>query len=154
MVSMANINEREVAMQTTTTHTITVWFADSEYGQAEAAIVVPFLDGQRTLETEDWRFGSQLYKTIRRLTVTEWTEGTCYFAADDNPDYDGSYVGDWECCLPGTVTLAHAFRSLTIADLVDAGTIEIVEAQLITACLLYTSPSPRDRQKSRMPSSA
>ena len=25
---------------------------------------------------------------------------------------------------------------------------------LATACLLYTSPSPRDRQKSRMPSSA
>ena len=24
----------------------------------------------------------------------------------------------------------------------------------ITGCLLYTSPSPRDRQKSRMPSSA
>ena len=27
-------------------------------------------------------------------------------------------------------------------------------AAAITACLLYTSPSPRDRQKSRMPSSA
>ena len=26
--------------------------------------------------------------------------------------------------------------------------------RLLTACLLYTSPSPRDRQKSRMPSSA
>ena len=26
--------------------------------------------------------------------------------------------------------------------------------QLSTGCLLYTSPSPRDRQKSRMPSSA
>ena len=25
---------------------------------------------------------------------------------------------------------------------------------LVTSCLLYTSPSPRDRQKSRMPSSA
>ena len=25
---------------------------------------------------------------------------------------------------------------------------------LVTVCLLYTSPSPRDRQKSRMPSSA
>ena len=25
---------------------------------------------------------------------------------------------------------------------------------LLSACLLYTSPSPRDRQKSRMPSSA
>ena len=31
----------------------------------------------------------------------------------------------------------------------------IDEAQtVINACLLYTSPSPRDRQKSRMPSSA
>ena len=28
------------------------------------------------------------------------------------------------------------------------------DAGLYTACLLYTSPSPRDRQKSRMPSSA
>ena len=26
--------------------------------------------------------------------------------------------------------------------------------QIFRACLLYTSPSPRDRQKSRMPSSA
>ena len=29
-----------------------------------------------------------------------------------------------------------------------------VESALAQACLLYTSPSPRDRQKSRMPSSA
>ena len=28
------------------------------------------------------------------------------------------------------------------------------EKQIEQACLLYTSPSPRDRQKSRMPSSA
>ena len=28
------------------------------------------------------------------------------------------------------------------------------EGQEIQGCLLYTSPSPRDRQKSRMPSSA
>ena len=27
-------------------------------------------------------------------------------------------------------------------------------AELLKACLLYTSPSPRDRQRSRMPSSA
>ena len=32
----------------------------------------------------------------------------------------------------------------------DAGTV-VLEAD---SCLLYTSPSPRDRQKSRMPSSA
>ena len=31
---------------------------------------------------------------------------------------------------------------------------DIKENLLYKACLLYTSPSPRDRQKSRMPSSA
>ena len=30
----------------------------------------------------------------------------------------------------------------------------VIFGTLITGCLLYTSPSPRDRQKSRMPSSA
>ena len=32
------------------------------------------------------------------------------------------------------------------------GVVETIEYD--TTCLLYTSPSPRDRQKSRMPSSA
>ena len=32
--------------------------------------------------------------------------------------------------------------------------IELVDVGTSTICLLYTSPSPRDRQKSRMPSSA
>ena len=31
---------------------------------------------------------------------------------------------------------------------------EVFNATLSLGCLLYTSPSPRDRQKSRMPSSA
>ena len=30
----------------------------------------------------------------------------------------------------------------------------IIESSQFNFCLLYTSPSPRDRQKSRMPSSA
>ena len=32
--------------------------------------------------------------------------------------------------------------------------LEYVPSAVFPACLLYTSPSPRDRQKSRMPSSA
>ena len=32
--------------------------------------------------------------------------------------------------------------------------LNIAKCRLAVACLLYTSPSPRDRQKSRMPSSA
>ena len=45
--------------------------------------------------------------------------------------------------------------------IVGGGTVGCVLANRLTedagvsvACLLYTSPSPRDRQKSRMPSSA
>ena len=37
---------------------------------------------------------------------------------------------------------------------VKGDTVDIIPAYEEVACLLYTSPSPRDRQKSRMPSSA
>ena len=41
------------------------------------------------------------------------------------------------------------------ADVFDREGLSDQARQLITiSCLLYTSPSPRDRQKSRMPSSA
>ena len=30
----------------------------------------------------------------------------------------------------------------------------LIDEEILYSCLLYTSPSPRDRQKSRMPSSA
>ena len=39
--------------------------------------------------------------------------------------------------------LAYSFAAKSFQDSID-----------LTSCLLYTSPSPRDRQKSRMPSSA
>ena len=39
-------------------------------------------------------------------------------------------------------------------DLNDPCSVAMGAVASITACLLYTSPSPRDRQKSRMPSSA
>ena len=44
---------------------------------------------------------------------------------------------------------AHAGKILTTNDADGKFTLPS-----IVACLLYTSPSPRDRQKSRMPSSA
>ena len=40
------------------------------------------------------------------------------------------------------------------AELVDAGYKELLSVAEVTDCLLYTSPSPRDRSLSRMPSSA
>ena len=60
--------------------------------------------------------------------------------------------------MPGTLsskggviayTVMQAYGSLALEDNLEVG-----EAVLDRCCLLYTSPSPRDRQKSRMPSSA
>ena len=41
--------------------------------------------------------------------------------------------------------------SMSMEDMTKAMTSDNAKCQI---CLLYTSPSPRDRQKSRMPSSA
>ena len=51
------------------------------------------------------------------------------------------------------VFLSSPAVSARMARLESSGTITGYQAQ-VDACLLYTSPSPRDRQKSRMPSSA
>ena len=49
-------------------------------------------------------------------------------------------------------------QKLTVMLIEMSGKIEILldkqEELALNICLLYTSPSPRDRQKSRMPSSA
>ena len=50
------------------------------------------------------------------------------------------------------ITDPTADRTITIPD--ASGTIVITSSTDTLTCLLYTSPSPRDRQKSRMPSSA
>jgi len=49
--------------------------------------------------------------------------------------------------LPGTY-------SLTSLDVAETETRNFLVAGQVDACLLYTSPSPRDRTRSRMPSSA
>ena len=41
-----------------------------------------------------------------------------------------------------------------VVSLIGPSHAEEVVVRMLTTCLLYTSPSPRDRQKSRMPSSA
>ena len=51
----------------------------------------------------------------------------------------------------GVQTFYGKIQALKGIDM-DVNDGEIVT--LIGSCLLYTSPSPRDRQKSRMPSSA
>ena len=55
----------------------------------------------------------------------------------DNSDGKGVFIAEWNLDIPKP----------TLAQL------DAFEAQA-TTCLLYTSPSPRDRTRSRMPSSA
>ena len=47
-------------------------------------------------------------------------------------------------------------KILTVTEIVDLiiNTSQSIQLHNTNSCLLYTSPSPRDRQKSRMPSSA
>ena len=56
--------------------------------------------------------------------------------------------------LPQTAELNHAVHHLTHAEAVAEVVERVVSVVLLYACLLYTSPSPRDRHRSRMPSSA
>ena len=68
-----------------------------------------------------------------------------------------------EVKLTRTFAFPHSQRKIDVNPIIAAnmdgvGTFEMLkvlaEDNMLVACLLYTSPSPRDRQKSRMPSSA
>ena len=50
-------------------------------------------------------------------------------------------------------SLENFSRSSSVVG-ADSARSSVTSVASTTACLLYTSPSPRDRQKSRMPSSA
>ena len=55
----------------------------------------------------------------------------------------------------GTINLVMSDGALSNArNLVIKFATATIAASTVCTCLLYTSPSPRDRQKSRMPSSA
>ena len=53
-----------------------------------------------------------------------------------------------------SVFITGAMSEPPVAAAMEEGEAEVVDSDDIYYCLLYTSPSPRDRQKSRMPSSA
>ena len=65
---------------------------------------------------------------------------------------DGRYVLALTCVRPGEHTLTVRLER---EEVIGSPMSFVAEpAKVRKSCLLYTSPSPRDRQKSRMPSSA
>ena len=76
-------------------------------------------------------------------------------------DDAGEITANEEGLLPDIATMERALEAiLDVSGLkrreIDEGKARAAESSTGTSstCLLYTSPSPRDRQKSRMPSSA
>ena len=69
-------------------------------------------------------------------------------------------IGEVRKAYPGISFTVHAGNSGDIAARIAEGELDIglcwtpAPTAPLRRCLLYTSPSPRDRQKSRMPSSA
>ena len=58
----------------------------------------------------------------------------------------------WTVC--GVLALAATYLLWTNVSLSDAAVNEWTMRNMFLCCLLYTSPSPRDMRRSRMPSSA
>ena len=91
---------------------------------------------------------------------------------DEMPDPEGAKrLGDYGCevvykkehvLIPRKIKTPADYRPGTKKGKIDAHPVWVVEIimpkklmqDVYTGCLLYTSPSPRDRTRSRMPSSA
>ena len=71
----------------------------------------------------------------------------CEDTKEKNKNY---WVGQVIDCIGGARN-PNSWTLFQVAN-IDNGEITIINADIV--CLLYTSPSPRDRTRSRMPSSA
>ena len=108
-----------------------------------------------------------LYTAMTKNTSTGLWETQQTFTGVTNPRFKISrYTDNWNEASPAAdYTVADGTYKITFNDTSKAITVTAVPVTIAGnsicykntgawACLLYTSPSPRDRQKSRMPSSA
>ena len=59
------------------------------------------------------------------------------------------------CMVPVGASVAEIWATADLLNIIEqAKKVREIDARMIWTCLLYTSPSPRDRTRSRMPSSA
>ena len=76
------------------------------------------------------------------------------YTPSEAPDELGGTVTTWVF----QQSLWAGIRPKALTERLENGRLSVTQTYLVAIryrpCLLYTSPSPRDRQKSRMPSSA
>ena len=116
-----------------------------------------------TITTKQFEFNWELDTT--HLTVLPWLG---YEAIESKSDVSGLPRITYDHDRPTSVDVpwtAHAKPTITLekpvgylipqawTDVIDRLALENVVMEVV-GCLLYTSPSPRDRTRSRMPSSA
>ena len=65
-----------------------------------------------------------------------------------------SEVLDWALQIGDALTYLHTQSPSILHRDIKPSNIKLTPSGLVKLCLLYTSPSPRDRTRSRMPSSA
>ena len=82
--------------------------------------------------------------------ISNAVTGKCSHLVTTSVEADNPTRKVLEAMKKGTIVVGEAFVHEAIAK----GSHALVDAAPHSTCLLYTSPSPRDRQKSRMPSSA
>ena len=122
----------------------------------------------------DWDFLTRLLAESGLAWRYEHTQRGVGAGADDSDPGHTLVIFDADAELPSPVRLrfhradaSEAEDSITalgerrelvpnrsVASSWHSERVEAVSGEAAAACLLYTSPSPRDRQKSRMPSSA
>ena len=89
---------------------------------------------------------------VARTSTDTLTNKTLTSPDINTPDIDGGAI---DAAIIGANTpAAITGTAISGTSLEITGTAGAAKLNTVTTCLLYTSPSPRDRQKSRMPSSA
>ena len=104
---------------------------------------------------------SDFLKAIRNFRI-RGSSGKVNLALDALPDFscipgNGHHLRGAISISPSYEHLEKAYDDAKYGNFSKAPFIDIILPSVLDpdmACLLYTSPSPRDRQKSRMPSSA
>ena len=100
--------------------------------------------------------------TVAELVGTTWAAASTFRGSDKRGGVNGARIRlapqkDWEVNNPAQLHKVLGVLGGIKSDLDAAGTpVSLADLIVIAgnACLLYTSPSPRDRTRSRMPSSA
>ena len=152
------------AVVSTDDGTITVTaFVDEDNMSSNSATLIPtqqsvkaYVDAQVTAQDLDFQGDSGGALSIDLDSESLTIAGGTGITTTGSGNTVTAAIDSTVATLTGTQTLTNktidsASNTLTV-DLSEA-TVTGTTAQF-NSCLLYTSPSPRDRQKSRMPSSA